>query len=415
MTWITAVLTVVAAVALLPCCVLLLQCVAAAFRVPQNAVPQSRPLLGILVPAHNEEGVLRATLDSILRQLLPGDRLLVIADNCDDSTAKVASAAPVEVLVRTDASRRGKGYALQAGLDHYRSDPPDIIVVIDADCRVEPGCLSALAATVVESGRPAQACYLMKPPADPRPIDVISSLAVLIKNRVRPLGMRRLGFPCLLTGSGSAFRWQTLSACSFAGSNIVEDMQLSIDLALAGHPPTYCDSAKVTATLPALDSAFVTQRRRWEHGHLRTIQRQLPRLLGAILRGRFDLLPMAADLAVPPLSLLCSLLLLLLTLSATWGWIAQDLLPAALSSVGISLVMAAIILGWWAFARETVSVQQLLRIPFYVARKIPLYVLFPFRSEQSWIRTARDQKSQNPAIKRVVPATEISTESAELQ
>ena len=101
-----------------------------------------------------------------------------------------------------------------------------------------PGCLDALAAQVAQTNRPAQACYLMTPPAAPRAIDVISSLAVLVKNRVRPLAMAKLGLPCLITGSGSAFPWQAIALRSFAGGNIVEDMQFAVDLALADFSPS---------------------------------------------------------------------------------------------------------------------------------------------------------------------------------
>src|SRR5262245_56077892 len=52
-----------------------------------------RRRIAVLVPAHNESTGLLQTLADIQTQILPGDRLLVVADNCVDDTAAVASAA----------------------------------------------------------------------------------------------------------------------------------------------------------------------------------------------------------------------------------------------------------------------------------------------------------------------------------
>src|SRR5208282_2424321 len=52
-----------------------------------------RRRVAVLVPAHNESMGLLETLNDIKAQLHSGDRLLVVADNCTDDTAAVASAA----------------------------------------------------------------------------------------------------------------------------------------------------------------------------------------------------------------------------------------------------------------------------------------------------------------------------------
>ena len=54
--------------------------------------PGTRLRCTVLVPAHDEEAVLAATLDSLGGQTRRPDRVLVIADNCSDATAEVARA-----------------------------------------------------------------------------------------------------------------------------------------------------------------------------------------------------------------------------------------------------------------------------------------------------------------------------------
>lgn len=52
----------------------------------------------VLIPAHNEEASLPRTISSLLSQSRPPDRVLVVADNCTDSTVAIARAAGVDVV-----------------------------------------------------------------------------------------------------------------------------------------------------------------------------------------------------------------------------------------------------------------------------------------------------------------------------
>ena len=102
----------------------------------------ARPPLAILVPAHNEAAGIAITLASILRQLTPEDRLLVVADNCDDHTAAIARAAGASVIERHHAQQRGKAYALAYGLQWLAQTPPAIVICIDADCTLGDDALN---------------------------------------------------------------------------------------------------------------------------------------------------------------------------------------------------------------------------------------------------------------------------------
>ena len=64
----------------------------------------------MLVPAHNESSGLSDTIYDIQAQLVGGDRLLVVADNCIDDTAAVGRELGVEVIERRDPDRIGKGF-----------------------------------------------------------------------------------------------------------------------------------------------------------------------------------------------------------------------------------------------------------------------------------------------------------------
>jgi cellulose synthase/poly-beta-1,6-N-acetylglucosamine synthase-like glycosyltransferase len=404
MFWMTAGLTAVAAIVALPVLVIVVQVAVALLPIGRlrqhgqhaDQTPEANRSFAVLVPAHNEAIGIRDTIASISAQLTPSGRIVVVADNCSDATAQIARDCGAEVLERNCSTERGKGYALQAGLVHLaqRQPVPEFVIVVDADCRLEPECLNSLVAQAATTGRPAQACYLMTPPAEPRAVDVVSALAVLVKNRIRPLGMARLGLPCLITGSGTAFPWATLQAHPFDGGNLVEDMQLAVDLALSSSAPSYCDEAVLSAALPNRPAAFISQRRRWEHGHLQTLVTQVPRLALAFLKtGRIELAAMLLDLSVPPLSLVVALNLVATFAGLIVGCLGAGWEPAFIGLVALALLTVSVCAAWWRFAPRWMAWRYLLGIPAYVLRKLPIYASFISRRESAWVRTSRGSQT----------------------
>src|SRR5262249_11553020 len=106
----------------------------------------------VVIPAHDEAGCIADTV-AALRSTLSQRRLpfsiWVVAGNCSDKTAELASQAGAQVLERRDPSRRGKGYALSFFFTHLLAQPEirdsDAVVVIDADTRIDPQLLNAFA------------------------------------------------------------------------------------------------------------------------------------------------------------------------------------------------------------------------------------------------------------------------------
>lgn len=358
----------------------------------QGGDTKTRPRrIAVLIPAHDEVAGLGPVLDAIRPQLSDDDRLLVVADNCSDATAEVARTHGADVVERHDPSRRGKGFALDFGIAILRSARPDVVVIVDADCDVAPGTVARLAHSAHASGCPVQATYLMQIQADARLLQRVGAFAFRVKNQVRFQGLKRLGLPCTLAGTGMAFPWAVIETAALATGNIVEDMQLGIDLAIDGFPAVFEPAARVTSQLPESGAGQATQRRRWEHGHLATIRSQTPRLLKEALRQRrADLLGMALDLMVPPISLLIlSGIAILVLAAALWGWGAS---PAAfiLAGLAMALAAAALLLAWHRAARDLLSPADIVAIPAYVLGKAPLYAATIFNRERNWVRTDRE-------------------------
>ena len=355
----------------------------------QAGDPAIRPRIAVLTPAHDEAEGIGAMLAALQPQLRTGDRMFVVADNCTDETAAIARAAGAVVVERVDATLRGKSFALAFGVDAMRADPPDVVVVVDADCRLAPGSLDALANGVVIEDRPMQALDLMIAVPGAGVSRRFAEFAWRVRNWVRPAGAHRLGLPCQLMGTGMAFSWSMIAQARLATGALAEDMNLGIDFAMAGKPPLFCETALVTSYFPESAAAIKSQRTRWEHGHLETIFREMPRvLLRAVARADLRLLGMALDLCVPPLALLAALLLGLDAVGAVaWAFGATRVVGV---SVALTVVFAAAVMLAWAIrGRDLIRFTELLSVPIYIAAKVPIYVRFLFRRQKQWVRTDR--------------------------
>lgn len=259
----------------------------------------------VLIPAHNEEVVIDSTLNDLKPKLNNWQNIVVVADNCTDATAEIARSNGVQVIERHEPNLRGKGYALDYGLNYLKSEPPDVVVFVDADCKLSQGAIEQLTHKAASTVRPVQATYLMAKSNNYSPKASISAFAFKVKNLVRPYGLSKLGQACLLTGTGMAFPWKVINSVDIANSHIVEDMKLGFDLSIAGYPPIFCPQSNVTGYLPKEVQTAKGQRTRWEHGHLEILLTYVPLLFKAALKQkRFDLFVSALDLCVPPLSLL---------------------------------------------------------------------------------------------------------------
>ena len=366
-------------------------CLALTYR-RKNIVTGPRPALAVLVPAHDEAAGIGRTLASLAPQLVSGDRLVVIADNCSDDTAPVAEAAGATVIQRRDPSRRGKGFALDFGVRHLSAAAPEVVIIVDADCEVAAGTIDNIARLCGAIGRPVQGLYLMRSPSDATLSTRIAEFAWTVKNQVRPTGLRQLGLPCQLMGTGMAFPWPTLRDAHLASDNIVEDLKLGLDLACTGQAPVFSPDALVSSMFPASVAGLQTQRTRWEHGHLGLIlSSALPILLLSLRRRDAGLVALGLDLMVPPLALLLLLCTSCFAADAIFALLTGRLAPLCISTTSGLLLGCAVFLSWFRWGREIVSAGQLARAPLYALRKVPLYLGFMRKRQTDWVRSQRDR------------------------
>lgn len=360
-------------------------------RLPIPPACPRRMRFDVIVPAHNEACVIERTLASLRRLDWPADRFraLVVADNCDDATARLARAAGALVLERQDARLRGKGYALRLAFDHSREAGwADAVVVVDADTQVSPNLLLACATRIEAGAGAVQAHYGVLNPAESWRTSLMA-IAHGAFHSLRSQARERLRLSCGLRGNGWCLTHQLLREVPYHAFSVTEDLEYGIALGLAGHRVHYAHEACAKADMESAEPVARHQRQRWEDGRFALIRTQTLALLREALRGRSRVcLDLALDLLVLPLSYV-ALNVAALIAAAFLAGLWQDSLhvwlwPAAISGAFLTLY---VLRGWQLSQRGAAGLVDLLRAPFYILWKTG--VLLRRHDRRRWVPTKR--------------------------
>jgi hypothetical protein len=372
---------------------LLLLCAARSYaRTPAGAVTGDPHLrLVVLIPAHDEEVGIDATLKSLAACTYPAEarRTFVIADNCTDRTAELARIAGVEVWERTDRTKLGKGAALawafgglaEEGLDF------DAAVVLDADCHPSPNMLLAISAAMQQGANAVQVSYVVSNP-DASYASALRYAAFALMNTVRPLGKHQLGLSCGLLGTGMAFTKELLERVPWSVSGLVEDSEHHMRLVEAGERVAFIPHASVSSAMPTSLSASSSQQARWEGGKLHLIRRWTPRLVGSGLAKR-DV--ERVHVGLEPLVLPQSLIAAGSVASGLAAMVFGSKRLAALSAAALAGQLTFVLMGLRLVQAPALVYRALLAAPALIAQKIILYVgLLGGKRPTSWVRTERE-------------------------
>jgi 1,2-diacylglycerol 3-beta-glucosyltransferase len=359
---------------------------------PPEAVPPELRF-AIVVPAHDEEVGIVATVHSLSAVDYPPAlrRVVVVADNCGDATAERAEAAGALVYVRDDPERRGKGYALAHAFERCLAEGwADAVVVVDADTVVTPNLLHVLSARLARGAEVLQVSYVVQnPEASWR--TRLMAIAFASVHRLRSLARERLELSSGLRGNGMCFATSVLRAVPYGAFSVVEDLEHGIRLGEAGYRVHYVDEAEVRGEMPASEEASRSQRRRWEGGRARMVRLHLSRLLVRAVRAR-DLvaLDLAVELLIPPLATLLALSALGLVASFALSWHEGAWVAASWLWAACALGLGAYGLRGWALSGTGLrGLASVVHIPGYVAWKLLLLVRRSAHASGEWVRTPR--------------------------
>ncbi len=367
---------------------LALLCVGAFLRPTRRGSQRAerKPRLAVIVPVHNEEAGLPATLRSLARcdDPLPPSDVIVMACNCTDRTVELAGANGCTVFERIDPTRRGKGYGLDYAFRHLAPESYDAYIVLDADTSVERNFLNVFRDHFARGGDAGQ-CILKvaNPKANTR--TRLMNVAFLAFTYLRPLARDRLGLSAGIFGNGFGVRADVVEQVPYECYSIAEDLEYHAKLVRAGKRVAFLPETAVSTDMCVTEADAKPQRERWEGGRFRVMVEQAPRLAyDVFVRGRLRLLEPLFELLLLPLAYHVTLLALLLVVAAgplfIYGCVAMLLVVVHLAQA--MFLGGADANDWKALATS----------PIYVARKwasVP-GILKASRKSTPWIRTRRN-------------------------
>jgi 1,2-diacylglycerol 3-beta-glucosyltransferase len=373
-----------------------LAAVAAVTRRPrESGEPRSYHSFAIVIPAHNEEEGLAATLRSCQALTYPRHLVSVhvVADNCSDGTTRVAREHGVHCLVREDKEKRGKGYALAFAFQQLMPHTHDAVLVLDADCVLDPAALTTFNQHLLAGHKALQGNYVASNP-DESAISYVLAAGNAIENDLFYVPLSRLGVSALLRGTGMVLHREILDQHPWTAFSVAEDVEYSLTLARHGIPVRYAETILVRSPFPQDCAQLETQRRRWATGNVGLARKHALGLIWEGLRIRRRTL-VEAGWTLFLLSRPLVMLLLLLPALLLGASVVIEPAPVALALFGFSLALLGSLIAYFALGAVRLGITShrlrlLLQAPVVVGRLAAIAVLgLAGMPRYGWDRTPR--------------------------
>lgn len=255
-----------------------------------------KPLVTVMIPAHDEETVISNTVENILSMDYPNFEIIVIDDRSSDNTASVikdleAKHAQVRALIREKDAFPGKSAVLN---DALKIAHGEAILVFDADATVEPDFLNKLI-----------------PHLEPADVGAVQARKIIRNKDVNFLtrcqnneytfdtylqvSRDAIKGAVELRGNGELIKRQALEDIDgWNNYTITDDLDMSTRLHIKGWDVRFCPDACVYEEGIVYVFPLFRQRRRWLEG---TIRRYLE-YFGAAMKSKKMSLRARLDMAV---------------------------------------------------------------------------------------------------------------------
>ena len=242
-----------------------------------------------IIPAHNEEKVVGNLIESLRQQNYPKELydIYVIADNCTDSTAKVAKEAGAIVYERFDPDHKTKGYALQWFLKQKIEENADYdaFFVFDADNIVDKNFIVNMNKKLCQGEDVVQGYRDIKNPTD-NWITAGYALFYWTMHRLYHLARYNIGLSPLLNGTGFMVRFDVVKPNGWETETLTEDIEFSLKRIIQGKKLGWATDAIVYDEQPTSFKQSWSQRSRWTVGHMQCIKRYTVELFNSVRKHK---------------------------------------------------------------------------------------------------------------------------------
>ena len=235
-------------------------------RKKDNIVSDKYSHFTILIPARNEEEVIKDAIQSFKRQKYPKDNyeIIVVINNTTDNTLGVCSAEGVRSIL-CERKIKNKGDALKEAFDRLKKEKTDAYIIMDADNVVNDEFLGEMNKSLNEGTLVAKSSMDIKAKENTW---VSSSYAIyfFIQSILYSIPRNNIGASCAINGTGIMIKKEVIDKYGFNVRTITEDLEFMTLCALNNIKIKYVEGAICYAEHPSDFKVSMIQRRRWTKG-----------------------------------------------------------------------------------------------------------------------------------------------------
>ena len=228
------------------------------------------PKVSVIIPAYNEEKVLKKTLESMVETQYPRKEIIFVDDGSTDGTLDIAREFKNQITV-LHKENGGKASALNYGLVYAKGE---IIVIVDADTIIGRNSLKEIVKGFEVNEHVAAVAGNIKVRNRVNWITKCQALEYLTGIQVIRRAFDSFGSITVVPGALGAFKKECISGTgSYGKETIVEDFDQTIKLLKAGLITQGSIKAVAYTEAPATLGDFVKQRKRWYRGNIQVLKR----------------------------------------------------------------------------------------------------------------------------------------------
>lgn len=220
----------------------------------------------ILIPARNEEEVIKDAIQSFKRQKYPKDNyeIVVVINNTTDNTLGVCNAEGVRCIL-CERKIKNKGDALKEAFDRLKKEKTDAYIIMDADNVVNDEFLGEMNKSLNEGTLVAKSSMDIKAKENTW---VSSSYAIyfFIQSILYSIPRNNIGASCAINGTGIMIKKEVIDKYGFNVRTITEDLEFMTLCALNNIKIKFVERAICYAEHPSDFKVSMIQRRRWTKG-----------------------------------------------------------------------------------------------------------------------------------------------------
>lgn len=271
---------------------------------PQIINENFKPFVTVMIPSHNEEGVIAKTVENILAMDYENFEVIVIDDRSDDNTANVVKELEskyekVIALVRDKNAFPGKSAVLN---DALKLSKGEAILVFDADARVAPDFLSKLVPNLEPEDVGAVQARKVIRNKDYNFLTRCQNNEYTLDTHFQ-IGRDAVKGAVELRGNGELIKRTALD--DIGGWNeetITDDLDMSTQLHINGWDVRFCPDNVVTEEAVIYLVPLYRQRRRWLEGSIRRYLEHFGEALNSkemSLRASLDMTAYISEFIMP--------------------------------------------------------------------------------------------------------------------